>query len=273
MDHGATVCAYLNAYRTEPDPVKRTDYSRIFSSYLLSLCWPKMHDRVMSWPFIGLIYNIRNMDTELLESARDEFDWSNYNPGPGDRSLVVFLASPNADRLINMVAEASGGPIMQLVQVLRSKAQDSEGFTTRFYTKETFMDFHRLFLGCFILYAKTLRSLKTLKRNSQPRVILETDPERNTKNAKIVACFDKLEPLNRLLLLIMSSHSFVTHLGIMAQTGALLPSFQRIGLYNKFKSVVIFGNDGEGNAKEDVDGEDVDGEDDKESPDNQVGKT
>jgi hypothetical protein len=104
--------------------------------------------------------------------------------------------------------------------------------------------------------------------NRTSPTLLETDPERSTKNAKIVACFDKLEPLNQLLLLIMSSHSFVTHLGIMAQTRALLPSFQCIGLYNKFKLVVIFGNDGEGNANEDVDGED-----DKESPDNQVGKT
>ena len=190
-----------------------------------------------------------------------------------DRLLVVFLASPNADRLINMVAEASGGPIMQLVQVLQSKAQDSEGFTTRFYTKETFMDFHHLLLGCFILYVKTLRSLKTLKHNSQLRVILETDPERNTKNAKIIACFDKLKPMNQLLFFIMSSHSFVTHLGIMAQTGALLPSFQHIGLYNNFKSVVIFGNDEEGNDEESNVNEDVDGEDDRQSPDNQVGKT
>ena len=234
----------------------------------------------MSWPFIGLIYNIRTIPSELLESARGKFDWSNYNPGPGDRSLAVFLASPSADRLINMVAEASGGPIIQLVQVLRSKAKDSDptwdrlaGFTTRFYMKETFMDFHRLLLGCFILYAKTLRSLKTLMRNAWRREILKADPERSTKNARIVACFDKLEPLNRLLLLIMSTYSFITHLGIIAQTGALLPSFQCIGLYNNFRLVVIFGNDEEGNDVESNVNEDVDGEDDRQSPDNQVGET
>lgn len=38
----------------------------------------------------------------------------------------------------------------------------------------------------------------------------------------------------------MSSHAFATHLGIMAETGSLLPSFKHIKIYDRFKSERIF---------------------------------
>jgi hypothetical protein len=135
------------------------------------------------------------------------------------------------------------------------------------------MDFHRLLLGCLILYAKTLHSLrKTHSHSTGTKTILKADPPKGTKAADVVACFDKLT-VNRLLVLILSSHSFVTHLKIMAGTGALVPSSQHMAIYNNLKLVVITGSMGSGGSSSSYVDDIMDNEDDEQKPENQVRNT
>ena len=85
-----------------------------------------MHSRIMSWPFIGFIRNIRHMDHEVLAVEASAFDWSSYTSGPGDGSLAGFLAPSGIDRLVHMVEEATGGSVQRLVHTLRTVAEDRE---------------------------------------------------------------------------------------------------------------------------------------------------
>ena len=118
-------------------------------------------------------------------------------------------------------------------------------FTLKFYTKETFMDFHHLLLGCLVLYANCLHRLRNLiakqrtEQTTKTKTLLLNIPT-GTRDIRIITCFDLLESYNRVLLLIMSSHAFATHLGIMAETSRLLPSFKHIKIYDRFKLERIF---------------------------------
>ena len=136
------------------------------------------------------------------------------------------------------------------------------------------MDFHHLLLGCLILYAKTLHTLKKIHSHSMgTKTILTADPPQGTKAADVVACFDRLALVNQLLILILSSHSFVTHLKIMAGTGALVPSIQRMAIYNTFKLVVIMGSRGSGGDNSSYADDIMDNEDDEQKPESQVRNT
>ena len=213
-----------------------------------------MHSRITSWPFIGFIYNIRGLGQDIglvpLQQARDQYDWSNHKPGSGDRSLAGYLAPLHVDPILQEVARAADGSIDELLAALRTVPPDSsQGFTISFYMKETFMCFHSLLLGCLILYAKTLRSLrKLLSRKRAPMDInvkekIVCDPKEDTSEDAIIMCFDSLESYNRLLLLIVSSHSFVVHLKIMATTGILLPSIKSHKVYNAYMSIIMASKD------------------------------
>lgn len=122
----------------------------------------------------------------------------------------------------------------------------SPEYRVEFYTKETFMDFHRLLLGCLTLYATTLRKIKQRisklrRKGKSTSTILHTDPEPKSMEDEIVYLFICLESYNRLLLLIMSSHSYATHLRLLASTQVLLPSIKDVGHYNTFKSNLLSG--------------------------------
>jgi hypothetical protein len=202
----------------------------------------------MSWPFIGFIYNIRQLGLGacVLQDARDQYDWLKHEPGLGDRTLAMHLALPNVDPVLDEIALATGGSIKNLLATLRTAPANSpHKFTITFYTKETFMDFHHLLLGCLILYAKTLRALRRLysRRRAEMDIKLKKklacDPKEGTREDRIIACFDALENYNRLLVLLISSHSFVTHLRIMASTAALLPSIQSRSLHDVYMSILL----------------------------------
>jgi hypothetical protein len=246
-NHAATVSAYLTDHRNEPDPLNRAKLSFRFSTYLLSLCWPKMHSRIMSWPFIGFIYNIWQLGRgpKVLQDARDQYNWLEHEPGPGDRTLAMHLALPNVDCVLEEIALA-GGSSTNLLDTLRTVPADSpQKFTITFYTKETFMDFHHLLLGCLILYAKTLRTLKRLYSRMRAETVIKSktklacDPKEGTREHKIIACFDALKNYNQLLVLLMSSHSFVTHLRIMASTTFLLPSVGSRVFHDMYVSILL----------------------------------
>ena len=278
MDHGTTLCAYLTGYRNEADITKRSRLSARFSTYLISVCWPKMHDRIMSWPFMSLIHNIRVLrgdSREMLEEMRDKYDWQNHVPGPGDRSLAGYLSVPKLDPVLEEISQVARGPVGKLIAAVRTvPANSSQGlqFSVGFYTKETFMDFHNLLLGCLMLYAQTLRVLRNqlLRKKSKAPKKITSDPDINTFEGKIILLFDRLENYNRLLLLIMSSHSFSVHLNIMVDTQTLAPT----AASKKFHSLYVRKLMSDSNVT--VDGEEtVGGElavDNNETEDNQVGK-
>ena len=69
------------------------------------------------------------------------------------------------------------------------------------------------------------------------------DLKEDTSEDTIIMCFDSLESYNRLLLLIVSSHSFVVHLKIMATTGILLPSIKSHKVYNAYMSIIMASKD------------------------------
>ena len=69
---------------------------------------------------------------------------------------------------------------------------------------------------------------------------LTHDPKEGTLEDRIIISFDALENYNRLVLLI-SSHSFITHLNIMASTSILLPSHLSWVYHARYKSLLISG--------------------------------
>jgi hypothetical protein len=113
---------------------------------LLSVCWPKMHDCIMSWPFIGLIYNIwelnsKGVSQKILEETRDKYNWQNHRPSSGDRSLAGYLSVPKIDGLLAEILQVAKGPVNKLIAAMRMvPANSSQGlqFMVGFYMKETF---------------------------------------------------------------------------------------------------------------------------------------
>jgi hypothetical protein len=122
LDHVATLCAYLSDYRNELDSQKQSKLSTRFSTYLLSLCWPKMHSRITSWPFVGLIHNICDLTWGIrlvsLQKARDQHDWLNHRPGLGDKSLAGYLAPLHVDPILQEISQAADGSIEKLIAIL-----------------------------------------------------------------------------------------------------------------------------------------------------------
>lgn len=104
------------------------------------------------------------------------------------------------DHLVQDIAAAAGGPIEQLLHVLRMP-EGSSSFTLKFYTKETFMDFHRLLLGCLVLYANCLHRLRNLiakqrtEQTTKTKTLLLNIPT-GTRDIRIITCFDLLESYN-----------------------------------------------------------------------------
>lgn len=119
MDHAATLCAYLTDYRNEADITKQSILSTHFSTYLLSVCWPKMHDCIMSWLFIGLIHNIQQLQHEgylpVLEAVRDKYDWQNHKPGLGDRTLAGYLSVSGLDPVLEEILQVAKGSVSKLI--------------------------------------------------------------------------------------------------------------------------------------------------------------
>ena len=280
MDHGATLCAYLTDYRNEADITERSRLSARFSTYLLSVCWPKMHDRIMSWSFTGLIYNIRQLVRDgvpqaMLKIKRDKHDWKNHMPGSGDRSLAGYLSVPKIDCILEEISAVAGSSVSDLVAAVRTVPENSSQglqFSVGFYTKETFMDFHYLLLGCLTLYAQTLRALRNLLLRKKSKVAkkITSEPDKETFEGRVILLFDQLENYNQLLLLIMSSHSFFIHLNIMAQTNILVPNVTSKMYHSLYMSKLM------SDSNVTVDGEETIGSeqavDNNGTEDNRVGK-
>ena len=119
LNHATTMFTYLTDYRNEPDNLEWSNLSTRFSTYLFSLCWQKMESRIMSWLFIGFIYNIWDLGQDhMLQDARDRYDWLKHEPGPGDRSLAMHLALREVGPILDEVVVAGGGSIDKLLTTL-----------------------------------------------------------------------------------------------------------------------------------------------------------
>ena len=279
LDHAATLSAYLTDYRNEANLDKRSGLSSHFSTYLFSLCWPKMHSHIMSWPFIAFIYNISGMTTAVgLAEAIRKYDWQKHHPGSGDRSLAGFLARPARDSMVRKLEVAAGGSIQQLLAIMQTPSGNtSRPYLVNFYLEEMCMDFHCLLLGCLILYAKSLYQIKRCFLKRMPmdvtqKKVIEQEPAKDTANSRLITCFDNLESYGRLLLLLLSSTSFVTHLRLMLSAGSLQPHKMLQDVYNKLASAKFSSNDvTDGNSEnDDTEKNDDDWHVDEHAEDNQV---
>jgi len=218
-----------------------------------------MHQRITSWPAIGLIYNFAQCSDEMLQEFGNIFSQENFSYGSGDRTLAGFLALERADPVFANIAgvfkgnvERDVGHLNALISAARAVPKDSiNKCNVQFYTKKTVVGFHHLLVGCFILYARTLAKLNGQRvfRRKRPdekpneKVILGSLPADGTRQRKIVGLFIDLEQYTRLLLFILSSKTFSTHLGIVAGIlkDDLLPSRRNQLSYDSYKAAYITG--------------------------------
>ena len=70
-----------------------------------------MHQRIMSWPAIGLIYNFVQCSDEMLQEFGNIFSQENFSYGSGDRTLAGFLALECADPVFANIAGVFKGNV------------------------------------------------------------------------------------------------------------------------------------------------------------------
>jgi hypothetical protein len=141
------VCSYLNDYKKS---VTRPDDSKKFFKYLLSVCWPKLRQRISSWQGLGLI-------CRLATYPKLSVDPRAFPPCPPtvdsqDNLLATFLAI-NAEML--QVLEESGPNFVER-PVSFAKLVSAAKNWTALYTKETAQEFHDLLVITLATYAMRL---------------------------------------------------------------------------------------------------------------------
>ena len=86
----------------------------------------------MSWPAIGLLYNLAQCSDEKLQKFGNRFPQENFNYGSGDRTLAAFLALQHADPVFANIAgvlkgdiEREVGHLNMLISAARAVPKDS----------------------------------------------------------------------------------------------------------------------------------------------------
>ena len=158
------MASYLNSYKHVSLTCEQhmqdsalATYGRPFFSYLLSICWKKMHSRISSWPAVGFIYGIhKNLEDGVVTMAVRKFPWSSLpsERGPDDRTLACALHS--AKFAIPDVVGYLPEQYRSLTKLMSTVESAVECKDYRIYDQSTALEFHCLLLGTFLGWAHSL---------------------------------------------------------------------------------------------------------------------
>ncbi|KAK2459597.1 hypothetical protein APHAL10511_008407 [Amanita phalloides] len=220
IDHIATVHSYLDDFKRTPD--SRSDFSRRFFWYLLSMCWRKMYQQITSWQGLGI--------RELLKPESTEPEPDSHN-----KTLVSFLS--HSKDLINGLKHAFRQPD----EISFDKLMAAKSLGQAFYTRETAVEFHDLVYAALVTYARDIDDFHTqFKMNLLKKFesVADVQLSDGLKDA-----FNGLEWMTRLLLCILTSSAFKVHVKIITNRGALLhylkPTFENRDLYRSYANLIL----------------------------------
>jgi len=164
QDHTKTLAAYLNDYKEATDREKEV-YASSLTSYLLTVCWEKMYNRISSWPAIGLMSEL-HASIGTLSEGLNRFHWDalSNNAGRGDRTLANTLTDAGAKEAIPMLMRCLKLTEHQSVSdlLVAAKVAVANG-SYCFYNKDTAKQFHCLLVAVLIGFASSLRFVKSWK--------------------------------------------------------------------------------------------------------------
>ena len=178
--HGSIVCAYFNDCRR--NPLQKSKYSRKFSIYLLSVCWPEIYRRLASWRGLGFIYKLsRSLSKFKLERNGV---WKNvqYDTTKETRLVKFISAYPNIiDGLkyaaISRPKGASSDwqpPAKDLLH-FETLMTVVKGGKSQLYSKDTADDFHRLIFASLVTFGRSLHRFgRGISLEKQGRLSLES---------------------------------------------------------------------------------------------------
>ena len=154
----------LNDYKEATDREKEV-YASSLTSYLLTVCWEKMYNRISSWPAIGLMSEL-HASIGTLSEGLNRFHWDalSNNAGRGDRTLANTLTDAGAKEAIPMLMRCLKLTEHQSVSdlLVAAKVAVANG-SYCFYNKDTAKQFHCLLVAVLIGFASSLRFVKSWK--------------------------------------------------------------------------------------------------------------
>jgi hypothetical protein len=169
-DHIATVCAYLNDYKsiTVSDSSEHQRISTAFTNYLISTCWPKMSRRIISWQATGFIFLLTNIGVDQIHTFASS--WNGFPPstgppsiGAGDRTLLIFLQ--NLRKKLKGELLLANNRDEKHNRLNYTQADFPLMFSSQtpnlLFSKENAREFHKLTVAAFEGYAFIFSRLRT----------------------------------------------------------------------------------------------------------------
>lgn len=201
--HFSTVYAYLNHFRNNLNI--RSQYSRLFFKYLLSVCWPKIYRQVASWRGLGFIYNLFH-----YKFNSDDVDWSsNQYDVDHEHYLVGFLSQYEnvVEGLTFAFISAPQGssndwkpPDKNFPHFQHLMSAIKQG-KPQLYSKDTAEDFHRLVYATLVTFGRSLCRFGVELRLHGKDVTGEG-------LKKVSDCFAALRAQTELLVFLLTSSTF-----------------------------------------------------------------
>jgi hypothetical protein len=204
--HLETIRSYLNEYKTLPAAQQKV-ISRIFTTFITTSCWPKMHRRVYSWSSLSLIKQLCAIDRDTLQSLSSKLETPYVLP---DVSLFKFLQTgwnSYLPRLLDHhpdVKSSSTGtaPLPQkLLDAITSKG-------SYLYSRDVAIDFHNLLTSSLITYVVRLDYVDRALRKLNGKI--PTDPH------PLELLFDGLSIAIRAVCAISHSKAMAAHMNLLS---------------------------------------------------------
>ena len=222
---------YLNQYKGAATPQAREKLSNRFFEYLLSECYPKLYQRISTFPALAFAYGlVAHWPTFHVHIT--QFQWEDQEfvrQGTGDGTLATCIKR-NANYL-NLLEDAFGP---QAPDQYRSFLKDHERFkhlvsaaescidskTNPLYTKDSAESFHRFLFAALVMYAVSINQL----RRAFKTPLLDAEEERGA--IRLAKGF------TRILVNVLSSSSFKRHMRVITLDGKFLSYLQSAPAYS-----------------------------------------
>ncbi len=240
--HIATVSEYLENLKAFPKDLTR--FSRRFSYYLISKCWPKMYRRVTSWQALGFLHKLYQFP---VSTAISEYEWASpLEPDIADEALSKLL-SKSAVFFTEEGGVATAFPLNQrpsfskLLSAAHAKAT-SDGACMPLYTRETAEEFHYFLVGTLIMYTRHLcYFVKEFRAAMKDTAKWKSDGQKIREKIEASDFFRYSESLaawTRVLLYTLTSTAYASHIKVCTGKGAnvdaLMPQFTELDQYRTF---------------------------------------
>jgi hypothetical protein len=169
---------------------------QIFTSYIVSSCWKKMHRRISHWLSQGFIYNLGSLTHDMLQLSYREYAprrrerWRDSLLGRGLQSL-------SHKTIVGIMNQHPVGshPKPTLLLAAFKKMLEHPGELA--YNSDTCVEFHHLFVAALANYAKALAILHTISNTMTPPLRQKTEAAAEVKRSGLLLWMFAHSPMLR----------------------------------------------------------------------------